>query len=405
MSDAKFSVPYAPPASSMNASMSCTTKPPNWSEHKAKYTNDFFRTALKEDKGQVIYVTTRYVVLYNRQDQQPSLACIKDNHRTANLMFSMQNTDQLAKCPNTTLYPFKPRIGNPLIQLLPLDEEEIKVEYVKINTTYLDDNDPCDDAASKGHVTPGVLNIYFGECKSGILGQSQLPGNCVFVDWRTVGGFRYPGRLANYQYGATKIHECGHAFALPHPFADSCDKIPVYEDIPEIFQPNFTAELYQRSDGQWEGKGDNRYNDRMYGTHNSCLSVQDNPSTQPNEAFMTVMDYAGDAHIVGFTKSQVVIMRTYLLGPENKTLNITTGNLVIDPNGGTHDITTGDADTNYTAPSSANSSALDTGATASSTSLSTAGIVGISVGAAVGASVIGVLIYYAIMKNKNKSPK
>jgi hypothetical protein len=400
-----YSYTYPVPSSSMNASLSCSTQKPDWAAHKAKYNHEFFRQALKADNGQVIYVQTRYVVLYNREDQKPSIACIKDNHRTINLVCSFQNTDQINKCPNTKLYPFKPLLGNMLIQFLPLNEDEITVEYIKINTPYMDDNSPCDDAASKGGVKSGVLNIYLGECKSSILGQAQMPGNCAFVDWRTVGGFRFPGRLNNYGLGMTLLHESFHTFGLCHTFQDDiCNRVGAYTDLPEQIQPNFNGELFQQADGTWEGRGDNRYNDRLYNTNSSCLKVQANPSSEPNESFMNVMDYAGDKQIVGFSKSQALMARTYLTGSENASLKITTGDQVINPNGsGT--LTVSDQDFNGSvSPISNGGSGFDVGnGTNTTTTLSTAGIVGISAGALVAACLIGLGIYVAVKKSKKKT--
>lgn len=401
-----YSYTYPVPSSSMNGSLSCSTQKPDWAAHKAKYNHDFFRQALKADHGQVIYVQTRYVVLYNRDDQKPSMACIKDNHRTMNLVYSMQNTDQINKCPNTKLYPFKPLLGNMLIQFLPLNEDEITVEYIKINTPYLDDTNPCDDASIKGGIKSGLVNIYFGECKSSILGQAQLPGNCAFVDWRTVGGFRFPGRLNNYGMGMTLAHELGHCVcSFPHLFSDlNCDRVGVYADLPEQIQPNFNGELFQQADGTWEGRGDNRYNDRLYNTNSSCLKVQSNPSSEPNESFMNVMDYAGDKQIVGFSKSQALMARSYLMGPENASLKITTGDQIINPNGsGT--ITISDQDlSGLSSPISSSGSGFDVGAGSNtSMTLSTAGIVGISAGALVAACLIGLGIYIAVKKSKKKT--
>jgi hypothetical protein len=119
---------------------------------------------------------------------------------------------------------------------------------------------------------------------------------------------------------------------------------------------------------------------------------------------MNVMDYAGDKQIVGFSKSQALMARSYLMGPENASLKITTGDQIINPNGsGT--ITISDQElSGLSSPISSSGSGFDVGASTNTTmTLSTAGIVGISAGALVAACLIGLGIYVAVKKSKKKT--
>jgi hypothetical protein len=270
-----------------------------------------------------LYVETRWVVLYSKEDEKVPIVRVQDCLRTLNLVFSGKNTMDLEKVPNTEKTPWKSRIGVPNIQFLPLDASKLNVEYKKI-TGYLDGKTPVSDAASKGGRKDGVLNIYVGSSDKGsILGQAELNSNIVYALYSTIGGYTNQGTLPGYNFGKTVVHEVGHALGLVHTFSDNlCDNYSPYTDVPEQVRPNFSTALTEVSPGVWEQSNDNRELDRLNNSKLSCLYIQPNQATAPNEMGVNFLDYGTDEVSLMFTKNQVEIMRNYLTSPDNTTLKL-----------------------------------------------------------------------------------
>jgi hypothetical protein len=263
------------------------------------------------------------VVLFNTPEQRLGLARIQEAHKILNAAFDATNNVELAKVPNTPLYPWKNRVGNPNIQFLPLNTSDIQVEYLKIPHASLNDTSPVDDASHQAGVEPGVLNVYIGNTDTGILGQAELGSNIVFALHSAIGGGSHPGTLSSYALSKTLVHEIGHAFSLPHTFSDyNCDHVSVFPDVPEQIKPNFQTVLFQTSDGNWDCKNDNRFNDRLNDRYKSCLSIQRNVATSTNEMGINYMDYGVDAVSIMFTESQSLMMRTYLKSVENTSITL-----------------------------------------------------------------------------------
>jgi hypothetical protein len=303
----------------------CSTAQPDWSEFRKKYTPAYWAEFEKRDTHETLYIQTRWVNLYTTDSKKVDISRIRDNHELLNVMYGGRNTDELAKVPNTERCPFKSIVGIPNIQFLPLDASQLQVEYKHI-TEAVDGKNPVFDAADKGGITDGVLNIYIGDAgTSSILGQADIEGNIVFVDYRTVGGYTAKGMLPTYDGGKTAAHEVGHALGLRHTFEDHvCDNYSVYTDIPEQIKPNFQAKLVEVSPGTWEIQDDNRTRDLAHGTTTSCLSIQPNPANAPTELGIDIMDYAVDDVTMMFSQNQVDTMRSHLLGVDNTSLKITT---------------------------------------------------------------------------------
>jgi preprotein translocase subunit SecG len=290
----------------------------DWKQYKAKYSGKFLES-LHSDSSDTLYIDTRWVVLYSSEEQKIPLSRIQDCLRMLNIVYAKQNTVDLQKVPTS----WSSVTGNPNIQFLPLDPTKLTVEYIPISGN-LDGDSPVSDAASRGGRTNGVLNIYIGSSgKGSILGQAELNSNIVYALYSAVGGFDVKGTLPGYDLGKTVVHEVGHALGLVHTFSDNaCDHFSPYDDVPEQIRPNYSTSLVQLSNGSWEQRGDNRYNDRLNGSSLSCLSIQPDPDTAPNEMGINFMDYGDDNVSLVFSKNQVDIMRQYLQSSDNTTLTL-----------------------------------------------------------------------------------
>ena len=302
----------------------CSTASPNLNEFRKKYTNEFLAKAHTDDNNDTLYISTRYVVIYNDDAQKLDLKRIQAGHQVLNKAFSKSNTEELDKVPDTKYYPWRPLIGDPNIQFLPINSSKLEVEYVYTSKKYLHSKTPLEDAASVAGVEDGVMNIYIGNCSDETLGQAILKSNTVFVLYSSIGGPDLTGLLPEYNLSKTLIHEVGHALSLPHTFSDdACDHTKVFQDVPEQVSPNYLTELFN-NDGEWDCIGDNRHNDRVNKTNTSCLSIQTDPDASPNEMGINYMDYGIDHVSIMFTKHQSTMMRTFLKSTENTSLKFTT---------------------------------------------------------------------------------
>ncbi len=301
--------------------MYCSTPIPDWQAYRRKYTPEYWANQRAASTDKTLHINTRWVVLYDKAVEKIDIARVRDCHRMLNLIYSGQNVEELQKVPNTEKAPFKAVIGNPRIQFLPLDSSILPVEYIK-SVGPLDRADPVQDAAKRGGRVEGTLNIYIGNSGGGlVLGQADIGGNIVYGLYTTIGGYLVPGTLAGYTQGKTIAHEVGHALGLHHIFQDNlCDNFSVYTDVPEQIKPNFNTELVETSPGVWDIRGDNRSKDREFHTNFSCLHIQTEAESAPNEMGINIMDYDRDEVSIMFTQNQAETMRARLLDADNHSL-------------------------------------------------------------------------------------
>jgi hypothetical protein len=296
----------------------CSTKQPSdWQEFRTYLSKNLAR----EEDGSTIYINTRYVVLWNDEEQKIPVTRIRSNHKDVNLILSGQNSWDTDKIPNSDAYPFKDLLSVPNIQLLPLDPNDISIEYIKISTNSISNTSPVTDAADIAGIVDGKLNVYIANTTSSIIGQAELESNILYVHYGAVGGREYPGVMSNYNQGKDMLHELYHVFSLPHIFGDDqCDNLKLFPDIPEQVNPNFDTELYQLPDNTWTMKNDNRYKDRLRNSfgENSCLHVLENHESHPGEMGVNVMDYGIDDVSLMVTPSQTKQMRLWLLSNQSK---------------------------------------------------------------------------------------
>lgn len=302
----------------------CSTKAPNWKEYRQKYNNEYFRSLEnKVDLDNILYVDVKYTVLFRNDEQKIPLSRIQDCHKMLNIIYKGENTDEINKIPDTERCPWKSRLGNPKIQFLPLDHTKLKVDYLSVNSN-LSSTNPVADAANRAGRVNGVLNIYIGSSGQGtILGQAELGSNIVYGLYSAIGGYDVRGTLPGYDMGKTLAHEIGHAFNLVHTFSDeACDGFGPFTDVPEQYAPNYTTQLIQNNEGKWEQTDDNRYKDRINGSSLSCLYDPDVKDASLNEMGINFMDYGTDDVSIMFTQNQVLLMRDFLLGSENSTIEL-----------------------------------------------------------------------------------
>lgn len=293
----------------------CSTAPPDWRAFRQKYNRQWFSQAAVTDD--LLYVMTRYVVLY--QTTKIDVARVRACHYGLNLAFEGKNTDDNAKIPNTTRYPWTPLVGIPNILFLPINADDLQVSFIQISQSSISN---VDEAASLGGIVDGVLNIYIAPVAGSLLGQAgDLGSNILVVEADAVGFRDHPGTLANYDQGKVLIHEVGHCLGLSHIFADTaCDNVPAFPDTPEQVTPNFYTELFETSPGVWDCKNDNRYLDRIEYKGRSCLLETNDPT--PNEMGVNFMDYGKDDVSILFTQSQATIIRAWLQGNDNDKLTV-----------------------------------------------------------------------------------
>jgi preprotein translocase subunit SecG len=315
----------------------CNTPSPDWKEFRSKYNARFWTEAQAKDSGDTLYIDTRWVVLHSSGEQKIPIERVQNCHKMLNLIFRGENTEELAKVPKTARNPWKPRIGVPNIQFLPLDSSTLNVEYRQTSSN-LSGSTPVSDAAGRGDRVNGVLNLYVGSSGHGtILGQAELNSNIVYGLYSAIGGYDVRGTLSGYDMGKTMAHEVGHALGLVHTFSDSkCDGFSPYTDVPESTAPNFTTELFEVSPGVWDQKDDNRYKDRLEGTQISCLHAESDPDSAPNDMGINIMDYGDDEVSIAFTKNQSLMMRTYLQSADNTTLELKSANATSSSSGGSN---------------------------------------------------------------------
>lgn len=290
-------------------------------ESVAKFSRSFFNKAEQNDTGDTIYINVRWVMMWTNNNNQVDISKIRSAHKALNEVFSAQNTSELDMLPTASITPWNTLIGNPNIVFLPQDSSKVYAEYLQISNEFSSTN-PLEDAVSKGKRVDGVLNLYIGPSSGGILGQAELNSNVCYNLYSSIGSRDDPGVLSNYGFGKTVFHEIGHALGLQHPFTDTtCDNIKQADDIPEQLNPNGSAYLTSDGNGGYRQIGDNRYNDRLNDTNDSCIGIS--ADTQFNEMATNLMDYGVDDIAIHFTPDQVTIMREFLQdSTENTSLTL-----------------------------------------------------------------------------------
>ncbi len=319
------------------------------------------RLRTRNDTGQKLGLRIVYWRLFATGQYRPPDRLVIAQHNEINRAYSGQDPN-LAKIPKTGPYGFADIVGNPNILFAPVDGiiYDGLIRDVEIESGEISSNDPLNSAVAilGDKLEAGAVNFIIANIPPGldgtILGQAYLGSNLLVVDAATVGSPSDPGPGgSSYGLGGTGKHELGHAILeLEHTWVNVSEggcagNEDSFNDIPNSFLPAFYGELFQESNGEWNGRFCNRdYDCRYYkynnpdgirseyitdyyekGLRRSCFDCNVTTTNcsecfEQGEAMCNMMNYGYDSVALMLTEQQVAHGRAFLLSPENTVLEI-----------------------------------------------------------------------------------
>ena len=269
-----------------------------------------------------------YTVLYRTADENIDQRFIQANHEQLQLDYAARNTD-IGSIPNRPPYNIFAGIGTDTkIMFAPSDPRQITdtsehVRRVQVTNKEFDGVESC---LAKTPPVPGKLNVYIARLASGLLGQAlfKTTGNFAVcaVTYASVGSVKAPGAFGAFGLGRTLTHEVGHCLLLEHPFSGCGERR--YADVPATRFPNDRAQVNPNSTDGIGAFGCNHYND-LRGLNNpakSCTGASN--SAGEFELFFQYMDYASDANMFVFSRSQAISMHSFVSTIGRRMLTIET---------------------------------------------------------------------------------
>ncbi|GIM29981.1 zinc metalloprotease [Clostridium polyendosporum] len=246
-------------------------------------------------------------VVWNKPDQNISIAQIKSQIDVLNRDFRAQNLD-VSQVPSE----WKDLVSDTLIEfhLATKDPNGNQTNGITVTQTtkisFSHDDDSVKSQSSGGAdpwPADRYLNLWVCPLEGGLLGYAQFPGGpdetdgvvINYIAFGTVGTAQAPFNL-----GRTATHEIGHWLNLRHIWGDDqskpnkCSGSDQVEDTPNQAVPN---------------RGSN--------TIFPHITCNNGPT---GDMFMNYMDYVDDKVMVMFTKGQVDRMHACLNGPRSSFL-------------------------------------------------------------------------------------
>lgn len=254
------------------------------------------------------YVDVHYINLWVEESHKVSLTQLQEMHQVVNLILNKENTDDLAKVPNSGRAMFGSNIGNIGLRLLPIDSSKVRMQQMKISRTIdtgdigfysglgleLDDN-----SIYTVFIVPfGVdMDVYM-----------ILNSKSIAISYDTVGGPTTPGTHTLYNHGKTLAKAILRNISLSDPVTNlSCTShIDSFKGMGKRMNGNTSAYLQQVL-GVWKIVDDNASLDRNAGrtvkSIRSCTYEYDDTSWV-QENITNIMDTTADQYRFMVTTEQ-----------------------------------------------------------------------------------------------------
>ena len=277
--------------------------------------SDMERSSKALDDGSVLYINICAFLVYHDVNDNVSDENIIAQTQQMSLDLTMTNAD-IDHVPTSGQYNFSSDVGNCNVVVILKDIKRIKSSSPMTFSGLSSIENYIRSSTALDVPVSGLMNMYIGTLRDGLLGQAELLSNRMVVASGSVGSFLVPGSITNYNFGRVGTHEIGHALGLPHTFSGTCDQ--TFSDIPAQVNPNYDAFLFETSPGVWDGRLDNRFRDCNQPTYN--IPGEDPPYGCPTdcilgpyEQFMNYMDYSTDENVVMFSVEQAANVRNFVL--------------------------------------------------------------------------------------------
>ena len=189
----------------------CNNKAPKSNLAIELQTNIIENAKISQNTNTNLFINVKYHVIYNTSTENISIDKIRAQHDVINNDFNMQNYD-LMKIPTSGEYNFNNVVGNPSINFLPINSNELNendIIRVQTNKTYFTGiNDVLVNSGSSP--IDNVLNVYICNLNN-LLGEAYIQNNKCVVTYQSVGGGGNSenvntstlGIYSNYNYGRT----------------------------------------------------------------------------------------------------------------------------------------------------------------------------------------------------------
>ncbi|MBI4700687.1 MAG: zinc metalloprotease [Deltaproteobacteria bacterium] len=254
------------------------------------------RTGPAAHRTGIVRIPVVVHVVYEKPEQNITLAQIRSQIRVLNRDFRAKNKDRLG-----TPQPWQGLVADAAVEFFlarqdPDGKPTKGVTRTKTARASFGTGDTVKAAATGGAdpwPTDCYLNIWVCKLGGGLLGYAQFPGGPAQTDGVVIlhRAFGTKGTAAApFNLGRTTTHEVGHWLNLRHIWGDTedCSGTDYVEDTPNAALPNYGVPAFP------------------------SVSCNNGPN---GDMFMNYMDYVDDRAMYMFTSQQVARMRAALDGP------------------------------------------------------------------------------------------